>query len=85
MIIAPRFDSPLQSVLNVVSIAVLAYVLVVVFRRRKAGTGPQGWWWFAIAAHFSIAGVYLPVGPLWWLIAKWNQKPPPSGNGKMIG
>ena len=67
MTLAPRFDSTFLIVGNAVTIVTFFAVIWIGLRRRRQGHGPTVWGWLAIGIHTSIAGLYLPIGPLLWL------------------
>ena len=65
--IAPRLDSPLQVCWTVLSVAVFVAAIVrwLTERRRGRRTEARDLW---MLVHFSVDGVYLPIGPVVWLL-----------------
>ena len=66
---APRLDSPWLVAANVFTAATFVAVLVIALRRRSTGDGPTFGGWMCILVNVAIAGIYLPIGPVAWLVA----------------
>jgi hypothetical protein len=76
LVTSPTFDTPAHVVLNVVGMAVLVVALVVTYRQRK--THGVSWGaFFGIVINISTYGVYVPLGPVVFLIARatWARNP----------
>lgn len=70
----PRFDSPTAAVLNLVGIAVFVVAVVRWLQLRRAGRRLEGVD-ILLLVHLSVAGIYLPAGPLVWLWVVRDAQP----------
>jgi hypothetical protein len=83
--IVPEFDSSAQIVLNLLGILLWLVVVAWVIARWRRGHSPTGWDLLAIIASVWIGGVFVPIGPVVWLIAHArgaSRDPRPDENVK---
>ena len=65
---SPRFDTWEAALANTASIAVLLLAIVLLWRARRTDRPPSWGMWIICLAHFSMNGIYLPIGPLLVLV-----------------
>ena len=60
----PRFDTPWRVFLNVIGVALWLIAVVWVVARHRRGHRTSAWEWVGLVMNISMAGVYIPLGPL---------------------
>ena len=62
--VTPRFDTPWRALLNGIGVALWLIAVVWVVARHRRGHRTSAWEWVGLVISISIAGVYIPLGPL---------------------
>jgi hypothetical protein len=74
-IIGPTFDSPLRVILNVVGIGILLGAVMTVFVGAARKTRKLQWYDLLILGNVLVAGVFIPLFPVAWLVGERAARP----------
>jgi hypothetical protein len=74
-IIGPSFDSPVRVILNVVGIGILLAAVMTVFVGVVRKTRRLQWRDLLILGNLLVAGVFIPLFPVAWLVGEQAARP----------
>jgi hypothetical protein len=80
--VTPRFDTPWRALLNVIGVALWLIAVVWVVARHRRGHRTAAWEWVGLVINISMAGVYIPLGPLCVLAALGADRHQEGANGR---